>query len=326
MPSVSKICAVCGTDCSSQTRYKDPSGNYYCESCYLKLQAQPEKQAAPAQGLHLHSEPSPAAAVSPFPTQPAVAPRLGRRTSRPSLGGSESHGALAVLLVAPFAVLLVLAHFHGVFGMIYTGGAILFGVIVGIFVLVAAFQVSSLQGLLSVFVPLYAVYFVYGILEDRRLKAIATASLLSAAGLFLVPLITPATETSPLKASEAGAGTREAARKRTGPAAEKNIAGHSVSIRPANGVRMTHNFRGGKQMTFSSNGVRRTFTANEPLVGAEFSVGTSCVMIVNEELIVNNETYGPLTPGDAIEVEDGTVFVNGKAIRPRAGKVRLVVN
>jgi hypothetical protein len=43
-----------------------------------------------------------------------------------------------------------------------------------------------------------------------------------------------------------------------------------------------------------------------------FNSGNTLVFIKNEELIVNQHTYGMLSPGDSIDVDHGSVFVNGK--------------
>lgn len=37
MSSPAKICTVCGIDCSSKPRTKDPQGRYTCRECYDRL-------------------------------------------------------------------------------------------------------------------------------------------------------------------------------------------------------------------------------------------------------------------------------------------------
>lgn len=43
--------------------------------------------------------------------------------------------------------------------------------------------------------------------------------------------------------------------------------------------------------------------------------GETTVTIRNEELLVNGKSYGRLAQGDAVHVESGSVFVNGKPAR-----------
>ena len=47
----------------------------------------------------------------------------------------------------------------------------------------------------------------------------------------------------------------------------------------------------------------------------EFSSGDTQLVINSEELMVNDQTYGTLNPGDSIEVDHGRVLVNGKELQ-----------
>jgi hypothetical protein len=38
-PSPKKICAICGEDCSSRPRTRDPKGRYFCSACYREASA-----------------------------------------------------------------------------------------------------------------------------------------------------------------------------------------------------------------------------------------------------------------------------------------------
>lgn len=51
-----------------------------------------------------------------------------------------------------------------------------------------------------------------------------------------------------------------------------------------------------------------------PEGGAVYNLtcGDTAVTIRNEELLVNGKSYGKLDEGDAVHVEGGAVFVNGK--------------
>ena len=55
----------------------------------------------------------------------------------------------------------------------------LFSLVVGILVLIAAFRESVGQGFLTLCIPFYALYFVYGRLEDALLKVLFTVALIS---------------------------------------------------------------------------------------------------------------------------------------------------
>ncbi len=57
-----------------------------------------------------------------------------------------------------------------------------------------------------------------------------------------------------------------------------------------------------------------SFTSNSSSTGSDtetykFSCGEISVTIQNEELIVNNVKYGTLKPGEAVLIDNGTVFV-----------------
>lgn len=48
--------------------------------------------------------------------------------------------------------------------------------------------------------------------------------------------------------------------------------------------------------------------------------GETAVTIRNEELIVNGKGYGELSKGDAVHIESGSVFVNGKQVAEQSKK------
>lgn len=54
-----------------------------------------------------------------------------------------------------------------------------------------------------------------------------------------------------------------------------------------------------------------------PEGGAVYNLtcGETTVTIRNEELFVNGKSYGQLSEGDAVHVESGSVFVNGKQVQ-----------
>ena len=63
MPTVQKLCCVCGQDVASKKRVKDPRGQYYCEACYsayTSKSAVGEKHAATG-GVAVAAPPAPPA-------------------------------------------------------------------------------------------------------------------------------------------------------------------------------------------------------------------------------------------------------------------------
>jgi len=57
-----------------------------------------------------------------------------------------------------------------------------------------------------------------------------------------------------------------------------------------------------------------------PAGGAIYNLncGDTAVMIRNEELVINGKSYGRLSEGDAVHIEGGSVFIDGKQIEERA--------
>lgn len=45
VPSASKICGICHSDCSRKPRAKDAQGRYYCEECLAQRQAEASLRA-----------------------------------------------------------------------------------------------------------------------------------------------------------------------------------------------------------------------------------------------------------------------------------------
>ena len=76
----------------------------------------------------------------------------------------------------------------------------------------------------------------------------------------------------------------------------KVLGSHRVKVKPGtadvSSVQQTSGSRAGSYYAFNS--------------------GNTLVLIKNEELIVNLHTYGMLRPNDAIDIDHGTVLVNGK--------------
>jgi uncharacterized membrane protein required for colicin V production len=94
----SKVCVICGEDCSTRPRTKDPRGHYYCLSCYEQARRKLEQnQAVNTQPPAVEAEEESVlsdlldgvlnqttAAVAPPPPLPAAAPRTPERPKTPT--------------------------------------------------------------------------------------------------------------------------------------------------------------------------------------------------------------------------------------------------
>jgi hypothetical protein len=61
----------------------------------------------------------------------------------------------------------------------------------GIAVVVSAFRTSLVQGLLTFFVPFYALYYVYGVSKNPAFMALVPASVVAWLGMFLMLALLP---------------------------------------------------------------------------------------------------------------------------------------
>jgi hypothetical protein len=84
---------------------------------------------------------------------------------------------------------------------------------------------------------------------------------------------------------------------------EKMLGSHRVKIKPGSVTVST------SHQTSSSGPTADTYY--------EFSSGSTRVVIKNEELIINDQTYGMLSPNDPIDVDHGRVLVYGKPVQGR---------
>lgn len=114
----------------------------------------------------------------------------GRPRAAAARGSSDRKTAAiwagAVLLF--FGVLFVLGLMNETAAIAYHGAQALFGLAVGIMVLVAAFQESVGQGFLTLCVPCYALYFVYGRCESDLIKLLFAISIITGLARLVVPL------------------------------------------------------------------------------------------------------------------------------------------
>jgi hypothetical protein len=190
---MNKPCYTCGTDCSTVKRYQDPAGRYFCHPCYERLSTQPPprstkavSQVAAAPAAHRVATQAPAAR-SARPALPAFEPE--RQRSSGSL--AERPWALAGAVLAPFAAILLLCRFAPALSLLYTAGMFIFVIGLGIAVVVSAFRTSLVQGLLTFFVPFYALYYVYGVSKNPAFMALVPASVVAWLGMFLMLALLP---------------------------------------------------------------------------------------------------------------------------------------
>jgi hypothetical protein len=103
------------------------------------------------------------------------------RKPRPAAGGSSN---LAVVIVGVIlAGLFGLAWVHPLGAVAFALSAALFFIVISLVVLVAAFQDSVGQGFLTLCVPFYVLYFVYGRLDSRTIKGLYSLALAGYVGL-----------------------------------------------------------------------------------------------------------------------------------------------
>ena len=71
---------------------------------------------------------------------------------------------------------------------------------------------------------------------------------------------------------------------------------------------------GSHRVSFRPRCTTKQISNRFPEGGAVYNLtcGDTAVIIRNEELLVNGKPYGKLGEGDAVHVEGGSVFVNGK--------------
>ena len=88
-------------------------------------------------------------------------------------------------------------------------------------------------------------------------------------------------------------------RMKTNEKSETDMGSHHVVVKPGRTFTSSSSSSGGGNTTY------------------EYSCGDVSITIRNEELIVNNVTYGQLNAGDPVSVDNRKVFVAGQ---PREGK------
>lgn len=333
MSNPQKICVICGLDCSAITRYQSPDGRYYCQPCYEKLMQQAAATAAPPA-----PPPQPALRIAPAAAAPAKTAAVAQPGVRPpgrTRPGSPLQLPLAVGggLLLVFVLLLILARIAPVAALGYLAGMALLALGLGLAVLVSAFRTSLVQGLLTFFVPFYALYYIFGVSRSRLLMTLTPLCLALGFGVFLLPggevesgFDSGPTADQPATAGVGSSTPRTAPELSDGEVSKRIVAGHSVAIAPRANVSSFGKMSGGRQIVIRSDGKRIELRCDQPLRLEQWEVGTQNVMIVNNELLVDYRNYGALDPGAEILVNNGAVFVGGKPAAEHPGAVRILIS
>jgi hypothetical protein len=114
------------------------------------------------------------------------APASSAKSSRQSAGiGSRLLSPLPVTLIALliFGILFGLAMTDPAMVMLYSGVTVLYGAVMSIAVLVFAFRDGIVQGLLTLIVPFWILYFAFVVCENGYIKGLYLVALLNIAGI-----------------------------------------------------------------------------------------------------------------------------------------------
>jgi hypothetical protein len=120
-------------------------------------------------------------------------PVAGRSGARRKLGGSGQSSTTPWIIVGILALLLGVGFYFGrgntaiMLAVVIIANLYLLGV--GIAVLIAAFSESVGTGFLTMCVPFYAFYFVYGVNENSTLKILFAGAVILNIGLRLLTFI-----------------------------------------------------------------------------------------------------------------------------------------
>ena len=213
-----KICAICHEDCSSRARTKDRAGRYYCQECFdaaMKKRAARKKAVAappppPADdGLGLLEDFAAAASSAPAveladPDAAVAAPVAvaqpmlvhGGGVARPAGANREVSGGVPEFIKQPWFAFVAPTLILGVLFVVGQGNPAitvafavlhtLFGLVVGVIVLIAAFRAGIGTGILTFCLPFYSIYFVFAVNENPHIKALFGAVILTAIPPFIV--------------------------------------------------------------------------------------------------------------------------------------------
>ncbi|MBL1216329.1 MAG: hypothetical protein D8M59_02420 [Planctomycetes bacterium] len=99
----------------------------------------------------------------------------------------KSPFALAIALLVFFGLYFWMARSNESLAVSYIGVASIFSLASGILILVSAFMTSVTQGLLSLCVPCYVIYYIAGVCENTYLQVLFLVNVLVSASLYTFP-------------------------------------------------------------------------------------------------------------------------------------------
>ncbi len=195
-----KICVVCGLDCAGQPRTKDAKGRYYHKDCHDRAERERDaRRSADAVMLGEILPDAPPADTCPscghslgasdvictscgYNTQSGRTLHVDVATQKPPREPNPHVGVATSILLSPFGVsMMVLATVVIVYFVILATGSpaaiqawiiVLdsFFLITTVVVLVVAFREGIGQGLLTLCVPFYVIYFVFAVTDNQWAK------------------------------------------------------------------------------------------------------------------------------------------------------------
>ena len=101
------------------------------------------------------------------------------RKKPPAEGWAKNPNVVAGIALAVFVVLWILGRTDPKLAMVYLGVQAIYSLVVWIMVLVAAFGESTGTGFMTLCIPCYILYFVYGQSESPLLKGLFSVSILA---------------------------------------------------------------------------------------------------------------------------------------------------
>jgi hypothetical protein len=174
-----KICVICQCNCAGKPRTKDPKGRYYCQPCYDEAQQavnRVEKTVSESVPCQSCGVPMDAQAIicmaCGYNVQTGQSVVVNQQESPEHSGRVqlEKPVIISLAILGIFVILAGLAFVEPLFALIHLIGVVVLGVSVMVRCLIVAFTTSLLQGFLSLLVPFYYIWFIYGVSKNSLLK------------------------------------------------------------------------------------------------------------------------------------------------------------
>lgn len=153
-------CPGCGTSLTPEAKL--------CTECGYDL--------VTGQRLQMQTQSAPPPRPGAFP--PAPAPTRKKPLASEGLNPNIVAGVIVLVL----GVLYALARSNPEMALVYVAVQGIYSLVIAVMVLIKAFQESTGTGFMTLCIPCYILYFVYGLSESPMLKALFSVSLLSQVG------------------------------------------------------------------------------------------------------------------------------------------------